>query len=219
MADMNTQLQQKTAAFFQQFPRREFEKGKILIHPEEEVSDVYYIVEGQVVQYDISPSGSEVVVGTFEPSAFFPMAQAINGTPNHYFFEAASRVVAYQVSARKAALFVRQNPDVMFSLLQRVYRDTDGVLRRMAHLMGDSARSRLLFELLNAAQRFGRPTTGTQTNLALTETDITKRSGLSRETVSRTMSELKESGLVQIQGRAIVIRDINRLESVLGLDL
>lgn len=213
---MDRQLQQKIAAFFQQFPRREFEKGKILIHPEEEISDVYYIVEGQVVQYDISPSGNEVVVNAFKPPAFFPMSQAINGTPNHYFFEATTNVVAHQVPAKKAALFVRQNPDVMFNLLQRVYRGTDGILRRMAHLMGGSARSRLLFELLNAAQRFGRPVAGAQINIALTEYDIAKRSGLSRETVSRTISELKESGIVQIQGRAIVIRDIKRLESALG---
>lgn len=132
---MDKQLQQKIAAFFQQFPRREFEKGDILIHPEEKLTDVYYIVGGQVVQYDISSKGKEVVVNAFKPPAFFPMSQAVNDSPNHYFFEAAGKVVAYQVPAKKAALFVRQNPDVMYNLLKRVYRGTDAMLQRMVHLI------------------------------------------------------------------------------------
>lgn len=213
---MDKQLQQKIAAFFSSFPRREFEKGKILIHPEEAIGNVYYLVQGQVVQYDISPSDSEVVLNAFKPPAFFPMAQAVNGTPNHYFFEAVTDVIAHQVPAKKAALFVRQNPDVMFNLLQRVYRGTDGILQRMSHLMGGDARSRLLFELINAAQRFGRPNAG-EINTALTEADLAKRSGLPLEVVSHTLRELKESGLVGMQGRAIVVRDIKRLELALGL--
>lgn len=215
---MDKQLQQKIAAFFSSFSRREFEKGKILIHPEERISDVYYIVQGQVVQYDISPSDSEVVVNVYKPRGLFPMAPAINGTPNHYFFEAVTNVVAHQVPAKKAALFVRQNPDVMFHLLQGAYYSTDGILQRMSHLTGGDVRSRLLFELFNASQRLGRSNALGEINTALTEIDIAKRSNLPREVVSRTMRELKESGLVGMQGRAIVVRDIKRLESVLGLD-
>jgi CRP-like cAMP-binding protein len=208
---MDKQLQQKIAAFFQQFPRREFEKGSILIHPAEEVTDVYCIVEGRVVQYDISPTGNEVVVNAFKPSAFFPMSQVVNGTPNHYFFEAASKVRAYQVPAKKAALFVRQNPDVMFHLLQRVFRGTDALLQRTVYLMDGSPRSRLILELLNAAER-----SGPEANTTLTERDLMKRSGLPHEVVTRVVHDLKEAGLVRMQGRNIVISDIRRLKSSFG---
>jgi CRP-like cAMP-binding protein len=131
---MDQLLQQKTAAFIQQFPRRAIEKGSILIHPEENITDVYYIVSGQVVQYDISPAGKEITVAKFRPPAFLPMSQAVNDTPNHFFFEAASNVTAYQVPVKKAALFVRRNPDIMYSLLQRAYRGTDNMLQRMVQL-------------------------------------------------------------------------------------
>ena len=49
--------------------------------------------------------------------------------------------------------------------------------RRMAHLMGGTARSRLLFELINEAKRFGgRDKTGSYV-LKMSESELGARSG------------------------------------------
>src|SRR5690606_4775066 len=132
-------------------------KGSVIVHAGDDPKGVMYLIKGHVQQYDIAGNGEQIIVNIYKPSAFFPMSWAINKTPNQYFFEATSDLEYYLAPAEDAVHFLRNNPDVTFDLLARVYSGTDGLLRRMAHLMGGNARSRLLFELKVQTQRFGKP--------------------------------------------------------------
>lgn len=215
---MSKSVKQTVGDFFEEYPLRRFDKGEILIRPDERLNEVFYLVEGSVIQYDISGAGNEVVVNVFKPGAFFPMSMAINRTPNYYFFETSVPVAVRAAPVPRVVAFVKEHPEVLFDLLARVYRGTDGLQRRMAHLMGGNAHSRLVFELINAAYRFGeRVPRGVV--VPLTENDLAKRSGLSRETVSRAMNKLKSKGLVAVQTSGVVIFDIADLEDLLGTDL
>jgi CRP-like cAMP-binding protein len=207
-----TNIAQRTSDFFTQFPLRTFNKRQLLIRAESTVDHVFFIVEGRVSQYDITPSGNEVTVNVFKPGAFFPMSSAINNTPNHYFFEASIKTIAHAVPTADAVRFLKDNPDILFDLLARVYRGADGILRRMTHLMGGDAKTRLSFELLNAAYRFGEQQRDGSILINLSEGDLARHSGLARETISRLMQSLKNDGLVEIGSGGIVLKDIRKLE-------
>ncbi|HSX34444.1 MAG TPA: Crp/Fnr family transcriptional regulator [Candidatus Saccharimonadales bacterium] len=215
----NTDIASKTAHFFTDYPLRTFDKRQLLIRAESQVEYVFYIVEGRVSQYDITPAGNEVVVNVFKPGAFFPMSSAINATPNHYFFEASTNTTVHAVPVADAVQFLKDNPDILFDLLARVYRGVDGILRRMAHLMGGDAKTRLSFELLNAAYRFGEQQQDGSILIVLSEGELAKHSGLARETVSRLMQGLKIAGLVEVTPQGIAIPDTHKLEAQLGSNL
>lgn len=216
---MDKSVKDVVDAFFSRYPIVHYGKGEILLRPDEPLSHVYYLTHGQIVEYDISTAGNEVVINAFKPGAFFPMSLAINRKHNDYFFEAANSVTVHEAPADEVVAFIKDNPDVCYDLLRRVYLGTDGLQRRMAHLMGGKARSRLVFELLNGAARFGVQKTGTAVHLPMSEKDIAKRSGLSRETVSRSMHALKDDGLVTVSAGGIDIPDLKRLEAVIGNQL
>ena len=216
---MVTQVTEKVRLFFEKYPVREFSKQQILIQAGEEPAGVFYLVAGRVNQYDISVSGAEVVVNVFQPPAFFPMSWAINKAPNLYFFEAAVDVVVHQAPAADVVEFLRREPDVLFDLLSRVYRGSDGLLRRLAHLMGGDAKSRLLFEIVIAAYRFGKPDDKGVTHLPFKEGELAKHSGLARETVNRLIQGFKADGLVEVGGNGLTIPDVAKLEAQLGTAL
>ena len=184
--------------------------------PDDSLPGIFYIIEGRVSQYDITSGGTEVVVNVFKPPAFFPMSWAVNNTPNTFFFEASTRVVAYVAPPHDVVRFLRANPAITFDLLARVYRGTDGLLRRMAHLMGGDAQSRLLFELLNAAYRFGELQEDGKTFVPIKETDLARHSGLARETVNRNLQTLKKAGLLDVTHRGFTILDLADLEARLS---
>jgi CRP-like cAMP-binding protein len=219
MDSQASDISNKVAEFFKRYPLRTFDKRQVMVQAEEPLPGIFYLTEGRVSQYDITPAGNEVVVNVFKPKAFFPMSAAINGTPNHYFFEASTKVMAHLAPAADAVQFLKDNPDVLFDLLARVYRGTDGVLRRMSHLMGSQAKTRLLFEVLNAAYRFGEPAEGGAVFVPLKESDLARQSGLARETVNRTLQNLKSSGMVDIKHTGITIQSLEELENILGTDL
>ncbi len=213
---MATDITGKVTSFFTKYPLRTFEKRQLLIRAETEIEYVFYIVEGRVSQYDITASGNEIAVNIFKPGAFFPMSSAINNTPNHYFFEASAKTVVHAVPAAEAVQFLKDNPEILFDLLARVYRGVDGILRRMTHLMGGDAKTRLLFELLNSAYRFGEQQQDGSMLIRLSEGDLARHSGLARETVNRNIQTLKTAGLLTITHDGIAIKDTKTLEQLLG---
>lgn len=216
---MQSDVAAKIQQFFERYPEREFYKQQIIVQAGEQPDGIYYLVEGRVNQYDISPRGSEVVVNIFKPPAFFPVSWAVNKVPNRYFFEAGTDVVARVAPAEDVVEFLKSEPDVLFDLLSRVYKGTDGLLRRMAHLMGGDARSRLLFEVLNVAYRFGIPDKTGAVLVPLKEGELAKHTGLARETVSRGVQNLKAIGLLEVTKTGLVLPDIKKLEAELGADL
>lgn len=208
---------EKIQEFFSAYPTRSYDKGSILIQGGSDPAGIFYLVEGRVIQYDILPSGNSIVVNSFKPLAFFPMSWAINRTANDYFFEAATAVKTRITHADKAVAFLKDNPDVLFDLLARVYKGTDGILRRTVHLMGGSARSRVLFELVNTGLRFGESFDDKSVALGINETSLAKHVGLARESVNRELKSLKSDGLININNRhGIVINDFEQVKQLLG---
>jgi len=208
-------IPQRIAQFFTKYPLRTFDKRQIMVHANDELTSIFYLVEGRVSQYDITASGNEIVVNVFKPKAFFPMSSAINNTPNKYFFEASTSVVVHVVPAKDAVQFLKDNPDITFDLLSRVYRGVDGVLGRMAHLMGGDAKSRLLFELLNAGNRFGEQQDDGRVYIPLKEVDLARHTGLARETVNRQLQTLKAEGLLEVANQGLIVQDLRSLEQLL----
>jgi CRP-like cAMP-binding protein len=206
----------KVSQFFAAFPARGFTKRQLIMRPDEPLYGVFYVVEGRASQYDVTPAGNEVVVNVFKPGAFFPMSAALNHTPNTYFFEASTPLKVHVAPPGAAVQFLQDNPDVALDLLRRVYRGVDGVLRRMAHLMGGNTKHRLVFEVLNAAYRFGELQEDGSLLLPLSEGDLGRHSGLARETVNRHIQALKSSGLLSVRTGGVVITNMRQLEALLG---
>lgn len=210
----NTTLEE-VDAFFSAYPLRSFPKGHILVHAGDSPSGVFHIVSGKVRQYDISDRGDEIVVNIFKPPAFFPMSWAINRGDNHYFFEAMTDIEIRQAPAEDTVNFLKSHPDVMYDLLARLYSGVDGIQQRMTHLMGGSARSRVIFELLLEYRRFGVPQNDSTRRLSINETQLAQNAGLTRETVNRELAKLKKQKLVTYHENTLIISDSNALQAVL----
>ena len=216
---MDTSVAAKIDDFFSKYPEKHFDKGYILASANEDLPGIIHLIEGQVRQYDITSQGGEVVVNVFKPPAFFPMSWAINRMPNRYFFEAATSLRAHIAPPEEAIAFLQSNPDVMFDLLARLYSGVEGIQRRMAHLMGGTAKTRLLFELITEIKRFGTKQPDGSYTMALHEDELARRAGLTRETVNREIMELKRSSKVSVDHKQLTVGDLSALEHELGDDL
>ena len=214
---MDTEIKDKVEQFFKQYQNRKYRKGEVLVRADENPPGVFYLVNGTVRQYDITEQGTVIIVNIFKPPAFFTMSWAINQTGNTYFFEAMEPVELWLAPREDTVQFVRDNPDVLFNLLSRLYRGTDGLLLKMTHLMGASARSRLMLELIIAAKRFGKPSPKGEIKLDTTAGELAARTGLTRETVSRELQKLKAEGLVRVSLGIIVIPDLTALDEAHSL--
>lgn len=211
---MDDRIQDKIDTFFTQFKHQLYKKGEILIRADEDPSGVFYLRKGIVKEYSISKKGDEAVVNVFKSNAFFPMSWAINDTPNRYFYEAVNDLDVWRVPKEEVISFIKSNPDVLYNLMSRVYKGTDGILTRMTYLMSGNAYARLITELLIYAKRFGEEQNTVEINLS--ESDLAAQSGMTRETVSREIKLLKDKGLIISSKNKFSIKDLQKLEMELS---
>ncbi len=212
---MNDNTQNKISDFFNSFPLKTYKSKEIIVHAGDQPAGVMYLLSGEVRQYDITGSGDEVTVNVFKPPSFFPMSWAINKNTNEYFFEALTNVSIRTCPDDLAIKFIQDNSDVMYDLLGRVYKGLDGMLRQKVLLMKGSAHARVLFELVVACQRFGKPFKG-GVQLNISENDLATRAGLTRETISRELQKLQKLGLITIGHKNILVNDLPALSSMLA---
>lgn len=206
---MDEQILNKINEFFSRFKHQSYKKGEILIRADDDPAGIFYLKEGFVRQYAISHKGEEVVLNIFKPPAFFPMSWAINNTPNNYFYEAMTNLDIWRAPRDEVIKFIRSNPDVLYDLMSRVYKGTEGMLARMTYLMAGSAYERLVTELLIYGKRFGKGES--RVELSISEKDLAALTGLTRETISREIKTLKDKGLITHTVHSFVIEDLQKL--------
>lgn len=215
---MNQEVQEKLDTYFSKCEVRTYAKGEIITLAGDDPKGVSLLVSGLVEQYDITPEGNKLTVNVFKPSAFFPMSWAINKTPNAYFYAAVTDVTLRRADAEQTVLFLQANPDVIFDLLSRVYKGTDVLLRRIVLAASGIASSRLIFELLVEAYRFGTDIDGTHVRITMKQNALAARSGLARETVSRELHKLEQEALIARVPEGIMI-DMHNIERKLDITI
>jgi CRP-like cAMP-binding protein len=213
---MSPSILRKLHEHFRNSSVKTYAKGTIITHANHEPAGISLLLEGIVEQYDITPQGNKLTVNVFRPPAFFPMSWAINKTPNSYFFAALTDAKIKLADADKTVAFLRDNPDVMYDLLSRVYKGTDALLARLVVAASGIAASRLIFELLIEAYRFGVSIGDDQTLIKVGHNNLAARSGLARETVSRELHKLAAHNLVSLAKEGIII-NTTQLEKQLDI--
>lgn len=211
-----TMVSETIKTFFRQFKEQSYKKGEVMIRAQESPPGIFYIEEGLIKVYAISQKGNEHVVNVFKSGAFFPMSWALNDTPNKYFYEAVMPVVVRKIPKEKVLSFIKEDPEILLDLLQRVYRGTDGLLQRIDSLMNGNAYFQLITEIHIYAKRFG-VRKGDAVEMKITEMELAQLAGLTRETVSREMKKLKDKNLVTFSKNMLEIPNSALLEEELLL--
>lgn len=212
---MDNTVKQKLETFFSQFKHLTFKKGEILIRADDEPAGIFYLKSGIVRQYAISKEGEEQTLTIYKPISYFPMMWAINGTENAYYFEALTEVEICRAPKDAVIEFIKTEPDVLYDLTSRIYSGIHGLLSRMEYLLFNSAYNKILFTLINNANRFGEKQTNGEIQIHMTHKDIAAFSGLTKETISREIKKLEEKGLVKNQNQLLIIQSIKTLEDEL----
>lgn len=212
---MDEALASKIDAFFNKFKHQIYKKGEILIRADDNPSGILYLKSGAVKEYCISKKGEEIVLNIFKPVSFFPMSWAMNDTPNIYYFEATTDTEVWKAPQKEAVEFLKNNSDVLFNLLSRVYKGTDGLLMRLTMLMSGDAYARLITELIIHAKRFGKKIGESSYEVKVAEKDLATQTGMTRETISREIKILRDGGLITFEKNTLTIKDINLLEEQL----
>ncbi len=215
---MDKQIRELTEKFFIDHPTVRVHKGAIILRADQNPTGVYYLRSGLVKQYVIGGSGDTFVIHVYRPGSFFPMAWAINKTPNAYYFEAINDVFLTVAPLADTYEFLKTNPTVLFHFVSRLLLGLSGVIERMEYLVLETAYQKIVRLLVYFAKTFGKPITGDKIliPIALSHREIATWIGTTRETTSLQIEALKKRGIITNRGRLLVVNSLERLENESG---
>jgi CRP/FNR family transcriptional regulator len=216
---MKTPDKKQLESFFVKYPIRHFDKGQIIIAANETPPGISYVVSGQIRQYDITDVGTDIVVDVLLASSVFPLDWATRNRESQYFYQALSPVKIRTAPLSELEAFLRRAPNLLYILMTRAVAAMTIMQRRMAHLMSGVTVNRVLFELITQGKRIGVKQLDGSYLLHLHEDELAQRAGLTRETINRELGKLKRRGLVEVDHRILIIKNLEEIEALLGSHL
>jgi CRP-like cAMP-binding protein len=225
---MGRPLQIKTQAFlanlpmFSEMSREELDrvaaatlpvhapKGQSIFQCGDPCTGFHVLVYGQVKLGFTSPQGVEKVVEIIRPGQSFGEALMFLDAPYIVFAQALSDSMLLHVA--KQAVFDELAHDPAFArhMLSGLSRRLHGLVRDVEAYTLRSGQERVIGYLLGDAAnaRAGPPV---EVNLSAGKSVIASRLNMTPEHFSRILHDLSAAGLIEVNGRAVRIPDLERL--------
>jgi CRP-like cAMP-binding protein len=189
---------------------QEVPRGSLLLEPTRFEPVLYLLKRGYVRLYRVSPEGRQLTVSLLGPGNVFGELEGLSTGTRHSFAEAVTDVVVCTLRDADLERLMRTYPEVavrMVRVLSTRLRELEDLLERLALA---SVRTRLLHLLVKLAERFGAPDGRlVRLEVELSHQDLADMVGCSRESVTLSLRELAEQGLVRTGRRRLWV-DLER---------
>ena len=177
-------------------------------------TDVFGVLDGRMRIVNYSLSGREITFDELAPGACFGELAAIDGQPRS---AGAIAVEASLLAVIPRPLFLdvlARHPKVALRVMQRLARIIRSADDRIMDLSTLAAHNRVQAEILRQARDHRVGDTLARISPIPLHGDIASRVSTTRETVARALNDLARRGLIERQKDALVIRDLDVLESL-----
>jgi len=193
---------------------KSYKRGEILLRETERADGLYIIKAGYVKVFRESENGREKILailtggdvlgemGMFRPHLRSASAKALEAT------------VAWFLPHSKFEEFLRKIPAFGLRITEILTERLRDANKQNAQLVNCNSSEKVLYQLFDVAKAHGRPhKKGTIIHPRLTHHDFASLAGVARETVTKVFNELKEEGLITLEHRRVIVRDLEGLEA------
>jgi CRP-like cAMP-binding protein len=187
-------------------------KGATLFSEGDEGDHLFVILEGKLKLGTTSGDGRENLLSVLGPGEMFGELSLFDPGPRTSTATAITDVRLLSLGHDKVIPWVTRHPQVALNLLERLAQR----LRRTNEVVGDLVFSdvpgRVAKALIDLGERFGKETDeGLYVHHDLTQEELAQLVGASRETVNKALADFAGRNWIRLDGRAVLIIDIERL--------
>ncbi len=194
---------------------RHIARGQQIVRVEEDTVDVYFVVAGTARAEVHSSSGRTVTFRDLGSGEMFGELAAIDGGPRSANVIALTDVTIASVPAELFREILVEFPTVAEATLQRLVALVRSLSDRVVEFSTLAVRNRIHAELLRLSRDHMTADNVATIVPAPTHAEIASRLSTHREAVSRELSSLARSGIVERRGGGLVVPDIDRLAQLI----
>lgn len=173
--------------------------GKILLSEGDPIEGFYWLEEGAVRVFQINLEGKEFEVARFGAGQWVAPALALSADRFPHFMMSLTNSRLLFFSREKAIERIVQDPLLARHFLQLLADRCQFLHKRLHTLQLQSLRDRLEHYLLQECAHDGK----CLVRIAMPKKDLAQVLGTTPETLSRTLRQMEEEGVIDMKGREI----------------
>jgi CRP/FNR family cyclic AMP-dependent transcriptional regulator len=180
---------------------RSYPKHALLIQEGDHSDQLYVVISGRLKVFLSDSEGKEIIIDTLGPRQCFG-EMALEGEPRSASVMTTEPCKLAVIERDQFRQFLAANPDAAYALIVTLIRRARNLTRAIGSLALLDVYGRVARLLLdNAVEDNGVLVVGER----MTQQEIAKRVGASREMVSRIVTDLREGGYIGIENDRMVI--------------
>jgi CRP/FNR family transcriptional regulator, cyclic AMP receptor protein len=203
----------ETQALAGRVSNRRFERGAQLFSEGDPCTGLFLVASGKIRIFKLSAAGREQVLAVEGPGSSFAELPVFDGGNYPASASALEDAEILFISRKDFQNFCREHPDVALKVIAVVGSRLRRLVGIIEELSFTTVRQRLIALILRLAQASGTPSKeGVRVELTKTHQDLAAELGTVRELVSRNLSRLQAEGFLDVDGRRIVVKDLEGLK-------
>ncbi|HEU4570255.1 MAG TPA: Crp/Fnr family transcriptional regulator [Gemmatimonadales bacterium] len=189
---------------------RSYPKGSVILFEDDPGDALYVVTSGQVKVVLIGEDGREVILSVLSEGSFFGEMALLDDEPRSAHVIAMTDSVVLALRRDDFRNRLRASPEVGIALLRELSRRLRRADEQIGSLVLLDVNGRVAELMLRLADEEGSE----RITRKLTHATIAQMIGSSRETVSRTMRELQDRGLLKVTRQDITVTDRPGLQAL-----
>ncbi len=185
---------------------RQVKKKQILYYDGDQPQGIYLVLEGSIKTIKLAEDGRELMTGLFKADDYLGVTAVLLDENFTETAEATEDASVCLLPKDSILNLVNRFPDVgsqFIKILSHNLREKEEQLMELAY---HSVRKRLAQTLVRLSKQSADPA-----QFKVSREELASMAGIATETVSRTMTDFKDEGLIEKKGSQIQVIDINRL--------
>ena len=194
-----------------QTTKQRFTAKSVIALQGEETEKIGFILSGRAKAVSFSEDGEATWVGYFKENAFFGHTALMSENPPHFEIIAETDVEVLFVTAAIMTALLAEHETFSVDIAKDLARRLDQMTTRIIEAYTLSAKGRICAELSRLSRIIGKAPDTRIIRPNPVFVDLAERVNSTRETVSRTVSDLQKKGILAREPGAIIIKNPDRL--------
>ena len=186
---------------------RHFKKNQVIYYDGDKGNGLYLVINGKVKTIKLAQDGRELMTGMYVNDDYLGIHALLSNEPFSDTATALEDTVLCLIPKEQLDELLNQFPEVAREFIKLLANDIREKEEQLLQLAYHSVRKRMA----DAIVRLSRQQPGSADDIKISREDLAAMAGMATETVSRTLSDFKDEGLIEKKGSIINILNLERL--------
>lgn len=193
---------------------REIPRRQVIYLPGDPGDKVFFINGGRVKTSKVTRDGKELTLAYRGAGQIFGELAVVDGSPREEMAEAMKNAIITELPVEVFKDLLAGDGKLCFQFMAELGRRRKQLETKLEHLVFKDVQAKLAALLLELGEEYGQENEeGVLIGLKITHQEMANLIGSTRETISLTLAQFKKRGLLDMNGRAVILLDHEGLKA------